>query len=85
MLTVTKGTPEFFDLLDRLDCFLDTYWVTDDSGNRYNTKEKRILVPFLIAVRDREVLPADLCVFDLEEGQSQYDSLTDAQYAALCQ
>lgn len=49
-LVITKGDPNYDLLLDKLGDVLDDYKVTDEDGNEYDTGEKRIYAPNVVAV-----------------------------------
>ena len=49
-LVITKGDPNYDLLLDKLGDVLDDYKVTDEDGKEYDTNEKRIYAPNVVAV-----------------------------------
>ena len=49
-LVITKGDPDYDLLLDKLGDVLDDYKVTDEDGKEYDTNEKRIYAPNVVAV-----------------------------------
>lgn len=78
-----EGTEDYFKLLRKLDAYLEPYVVRDKDGREHDTQEKRIPLPFLVAVKDGGVVMARLGTYELEDGQSQYDELTKDQRAEL--
>ena len=48
--TTTKGDKNYMKLLDLMGDVLSDYEVTDDDGNEYDTNEKRIYAPNVVAV-----------------------------------
>lgn len=80
------GTEEYYALLAVLADRLQDFTIKDDEGNAQPTGEKRIYMPYVLAVKDGEVVgdyTGDVEDGDLEEGQTAYDALTDAQYEKL--
>lgn len=79
----SKGTDDYYALLDKLKDRLDDYVITDDDGKKYDTGEKRIFMPYVIAVRDGEVVGDKVGTVTLNSGQNKYDSLTQEQVEQL--
>lgn len=80
------GTEEYYALLSVLADRLNDYTIQDDEGNSQPTGEKRIYIPYVLAVKDGQVVGdyvGDVESGDLDEGQTKYDPLTDAQYEKL--
>lgn len=76
------GSPEYYKLLDALSDHLRDYTISDDAGNDQPTGEKRIYIPYVLAIKDGEIVGehvSDVASEDLEDGQSAYDPLTTAQ------
>lgn len=77
-----EASQEYYDLLELLDKHLMDYTVTDDDGIEYETGEKRIYVPFVVAVNNgviRDVYDG----IDIDENQSPFDELTSTQKSEL--
>ena len=51
-----NGTDAYYEIVDLLKNRLSEYFVTDSSGNRYDTGVKRLNSPTFIAIKDREIL-----------------------------
>lgn len=72
------ASEEYYDLLEILDEYLDKYIIEEDD-KEYDTKEKRIYVPLVVAVKDGKVMDAVTSPVKLDEGQTAFDKLTDKQ------
>lgn len=79
----TKGTEDYYKLLDKLADHLNDYVLTDDQGKKYDTGEKRIYMPYVIAVYEGEIVGDKVGTVTLDEGQTKYDSLTEEQHKKL--
>lgn len=77
------GTPEYLDLLNLLDNYLDEYIIKDEDNFEYEVGEKRIYVPLVVAVQDGYIQGVHSNSVELEENQSPYDKLTDKQNQEL--
>ena len=80
------GTEEYYALLGVLAERLNDYIIKDDAGNDQPTGEKRIYMPYVLAIKDGQVVGGfvgDVATEDYEEGQTKYDPLTTAQYEKL--
>lgn len=71
----------YYELLDLLDEVLskDTFKITDSDGNVYDTNEKRIYIPFVIAVKNGKILNNHISTVELNDNQNEYSYLTDEQ------
>ncbi len=78
---IKKGTDAYYDILKFLDKKLEKYYVTDDSGNMYDTGVKRLYAPTVLAVKDGKAL--DLHVSTLDSQEDPYTALTDEQKKEL--
>ena len=54
--TTKKGTDSYYDLLNLMTEYLSDYELTDDEGNKYQTGEKRLYAPTLLAVKDGNIV-----------------------------
>ena len=84
------GAPGYYELLESFssilpDAFphLHPFVVKDDDGNEYETGEQRIFVPLVVAIRDGEIVGYHGYTVPFNEGQTQWDALTDQQVADL--
>ena len=57
----------------------ETYKITDSDGNVYDTNEKRIYIPFVIAVKNGKILNNHISTVELNDNQNEYSYLTDEQ------
>lgn len=83
LVETNHGSDSYYKLLDALSDHLRDYVLTDANGNKYDTKEKRIYIPYVITIKNGEILQEHLSTVDLNENQTKYDSLTDDQYKQL--
>lgn len=82
ILTKTKdGTEEYYQLLNILDDYLEDYYLTDEEGNHFDTSEKRLYAPTLIALKNGKVL--DIHVGTVESQKSGYDKLSTSELNEL--
>lgn len=79
----TDGSKGYYKLLDKLSDRLSDYTLTDNDGNKLNTGEKRIYMPYVLGVKDGKVVSEKLGTITLESGQTKYSDLTDEQYNEL--
>lgn len=80
---VTDGTDDYYKLLDFLKDELQDYVITDDNGKKFDTKEKRIYMPFVIAAKDGKVVDTHTGTVELDDKQTKYDDLTKKQHDEL--
>lgn len=75
----------YYELLEALDEILgeDNYILTDQEGQKYDTGEKRIYMPLVIAVKNGNIVENNVGTVSLNEGQTKYDKLTQEQYKEL--
>ena len=83
LVKINDGTEGYYKLLEKLDDVLNDYVLTDENGEKYETGEKRIYMPFVIGVKDGKVVQSHVGTVTLDENQSKYDNLTDGQYEEL--
>lgn len=86
VVKIRDGSAEYYQLLDALADHLSDYSINDPEGNPQPTGEKRIYVPYVIAVKAGEIVGeyvSDVEKSDLEDGQTAYDPLTAAQHDKL--
>jgi len=78
-----EGTNDYYKLLKKLDSYLNDYKITDEDGNVYDTKEKRIYMPYVIGIKNGKVISDHVGTVDLNEKQTKYDVLTKKQRQKL--
>jgi thiol-disulfide isomerase/thioredoxin len=85
LIKTQKEGKGYYKLLDALDEVLekDTYKVTDSDNNEYDTKEKRIYMPFVVEVKNGNIVDAHTGTVELNENQTKYDKLTSSQHKEL--
>lgn len=81
LINSKKGSDGYYKLLKTLDEHLSEYILADDNGNQFDTKEKRIYVPTLIAVKDGKV--TDFHVGTINSQADGNDELNDSQREEL--
>ena len=72
----TNGSESYYKLLEKLSDRLNDYTIKDDNGNTLNTNEKRIYMPYVIAVKDGNVVSDKVGTISLEEEQTKYSEFT---------
>lgn len=77
-----KGTDGYYKILEKLDVYLEDYKL-DVDGKKYDTKEKRIYMPFVIATRDGKVEATHTGTITLNKDQNKYSPLTTKQHDEL--
>lgn len=85
LVKTTTEKEGYYDLLEALDSILGekTYTLKDKDGKIYDTKEKRIYMPTVIAIKEGNILKHHVGTVDLEETQSKYSKLTETQTKKL--
>lgn len=85
LVKTKKEQSGYYDLLKALDSVLnnETYTITDDDGNIYDTKEKRIYMPLVVTVKDGKIIDNHVGTVSLRQDQTKYDKLTYEQYKEL--
>lgn len=74
-----KASNEYYELLDLMSEYLDDYTITDSEGVEHVLPQKRIYLPFLVAVKDGQIIEGHTGTVDLEDNQSPYDELNETQ------
>ena len=75
----------YYELLEALDEVLSpsTYTLTDTNGKKYDTKEKRIGMPLVIAVKNGKIETKHSGTVKLNDNQTKYSKLEDNQKEEL--
>lgn len=76
-----EGSASYYKMLKILDKYLDDYVLTTKDGKSVNTKEKRILAPSVIAVKDGKVV--DFHAVTVESHKNGFDLLDEKQKKEL--
>ncbi len=83
LVNKVRGSENYYKLLDKLKSRLSDYSLTDKEGKKYDTGEKRIYMPYVMAIRNGEVIEDHIGTTELDEGQDKYDAMTEAQEKEL--
>ncbi len=75
------GTDNYYVFLDLLDSYLSDYTLTNKSGEKIKTGEKRLLAPTVVFVKNGEIL--GFHVGTVESQQDPYLELTEEQKEEL--
>ncbi len=78
---VKDGSSGYYKILRLLDSYLEDFYLTDDEGNKFDTKEKRLYAPTVVAVSNGEV--KSIHVGTVSSQESAYDKLTNEQTKEL--
>lgn len=76
-----EGTSNYYKILDLLKEELEDFYLSDEEGNKYDTKEKRLYAPTLVAVKDGKVTKVH--VGTIESQENGYDILNNDQLKEL--
>ncbi len=76
-----KGSKDYLKILELLDEKLNEYYVYDEDNVAYDTKEKRLLAPTVVAVYEGEI--TDIHVGTVNSQNSGYDKLTTEETKEL--
>lgn len=83
LVKTVNGTEGYYKLLDKLSDNLRDYKLTDENKKEYDTKEKRIYMPYVLGIKNGRVVSDHVGTVNLNDKQTKYDSLTDEQYDEL--
>lgn len=78
-----KAEKEYYELLEMLDDYLDSYTITDEDGVEHVLNEKRIYLPLVVAVKNGAIVGAHTGAVELKDGQSAFDELDATQHSEL--
>lgn len=76
-----EGTQEYYKMLEIMDDYLEPYYLTNSSGKKVDTKEKRILAPTVVAVKNGEIVGIHTGTVDSQT--DPYEDLTTEQKEEL--
>jgi len=79
--TTREGSESYYKLLELLDDYLEKFYVTDAKGKKYDTGEKRLYAPTLVAVVDGKIV--GFHEGTLKEHTNGYDALDEDQVKEL--
>lgn len=83
LVQLNKGSDAYYKLLDKLKDNLRDYVLTDKDGNKYDTEEKRIYMPYVIGIKNKSVVADHVGTVNLNDDQDKYSSLTKEQHDEL--
>lgn len=78
---IKDGTKGYYKLLDLLDNELEDFYLEDEAGNRFDTEEKRLYAPTLVAFNKGKITGIHVGTVDSQE--NGYDELSDTQKEEL--
>lgn len=78
---IKDGSKSYYEILDELENELEDFILTDEAGNKFDTKEKRLYAPTLVAFNDGDV--TGFHVGTVESQESGFDELNDKQIKEL--
>ena len=76
-----NGTNDYYDILKYLDKYLDNYYLEDENGNKFDTNEKRLYAPTVVAVNRGNII--GIHVGTVTSQKSGYDKLNEEQIKEL--
>lgn len=81
-LNKTKdGSKAYYQILELLDEELEQFYLVDEAGNKYDTNEKRLYAPTLVAFNNGKI--TDVHVGTVDSHESGNDELTEKQRKEL--
>ncbi len=83
LIKTVNGTDGYYKLLDKLDDLLRDYKLTDENNIEYDTKEKRIYMPYVLGIKKGRVVSSHVGTITLNENQTKYSELTTTQHDEL--
>ncbi len=83
LIEINHGTEDYYRLLNALKDYLSDYILKDEDDTSYNTNEKRIYIPYVITIKNGQIVSEVVSPIQLEENQTKYDQLTKNQYNEL--
>lgn len=80
VVTDKKGTKEYYEILKLLDKHLEKFYVTDDSGKKYDTGVKRLYAPTTVVVKNGKIVAFHQGTVD---SQAKFVPLTEKEQDEL--
>lgn len=78
---IKEGSKGYYEILELLDEKLEEFYLIDEAGNKFDTEEKRLYAPTLVAFNKGEI--TDIHVGTVDSQANGYDELTEAQIDEL--
>ena len=82
LVNTVLGSEDYYRLLDKLGDKLRDYVITDNDI-KYETNEKRIYMPYVVGIKNGNVINDHVGTVGLDEDQTKYSDLTSEQYNEL--
>lgn len=76
-----EGTKGYYQLLELLDNELEEFYLEDEAGNKFDTKEKRLYAPTLVAFNKGKI--TDIHVGTVDSQENGFDELNKEQIQEL--
>lgn len=76
-----EGTKGYYKILELMDEVLDPYYLISEDDKKIDTKEKRLMAPTVVAIKDGKIV--DIHVGTVESQESGYDDLSIEQQEEL--
>ncbi len=76
-----EGTKGYYKILELMDDVLEPYYLTSKDGKKIDTKEKRLMAPTIVAIKDGKIV--DIHVGTVESQKNGYDDLSDKEKEEL--
>lgn len=76
-----EGTQGYYKILELMNDVLDPYYLTNEDGKKIDTKEKRLMAPTVVAVKNGKIV--DIHVGTVDSQESGYDDLSIEQQEEL--
>lgn len=83
LVTLNKGSEDYYKLLGKLNSHLVDYVLTDKDGKKFETGEKRIYMPYVVGIKNKTVVSDYVGTVDLNDDQTKYSAMTDDQHEEL--
>ena len=78
---ISDGSENYYKILKALDKELEDYYLTDEAGNQYDTGEKRLYAPTIVAVQDGKI--KGIHVGTIETQENPAEELTSKQRSEI--
>lgn len=76
LITTQEGTDNYYKLLDALEEYLEDYKLTDTSTEKeYDTKEKRIYMPYIITIKNGKIVEAKTTTIKTDDAEEEKQKL----------
>ncbi len=76
-----EGTKGYYKILELMDEVLDPYYLISEDDKKIDTKEKRLMAPTVVAIKDGKIV--DIHVGTVESQENGYDDLSIEQQEEL--